>query len=460
VIDVGPGDGSREPVLYIDGVSKNKVSRREIHQRQYIALSYCWGTKGNFTTTLSTITARTSQMPLDGLPQTIKDAITITRKLDIQYLWVDAICIIQGNSKEAVKDWQTHSTMMAEIYGNAFLTIAAAAASDVHQGIFNERCIPTLFRMPYGSKDAYEYITSGRGVKDDKLLAAPLSRRSWAFQERLLSQRLVAYGESQLFWQCREKKCVEDGSELQISHQIHGLFDEGVFQDKARFSDMWHEIVSDYSSTNATYESDKLPALSGLAKTVQAACGDEYIAGLWKRTISTDLCWQAISRTTRKPLRYRAPSWSWASLDGSILWMDREVSELLKLVDYSITPVGLDPFGQIADGWILVRAPLKMFHCIVERRDPSTSVYLSLCEDRSSTVLMTPDIPYPLTPEQEKNCWQHGEKIQIHCLRVGYGLGIALTPAESHEGAFRRIGLILLNLGWFDGYHEDTVKIV
>ncbi|KAL5313504.1 hypothetical protein ACEPPN_017924 [Leptodophora sp. 'Broadleaf-Isolate-01'] len=397
---------------------------------------------------------------MDDLPRTIKDAITITRKLDIQYLWVDAICIIQGTSEEAIKDWQTHSTMMAEIYGNAFLTIAAAAASDVHQGIFNERYIPKLFRMPYGPNDTYEYMTSGQNVKDDKLLAEPLARRSWAFQERLLSRRLVAYGTSQLFWQCRERQCIENGLEHKVSVQVRNLFDEGVFRDKTRFSDMWHEIVSDYSSTDATYESDKLPALSGLAKTVQVGCRDEYIVGLWKRTIATDLCWQAIPNTIRKPLRYRAPSWSWASLDGSVLWMDREVSDLLTLVDYSITLGGPDPFGQITSGWILVRAPLKIFHCTVNRQYSSTSFCLSLCEDGPSTVIVTLDIPYPPTPEQEKNCWQHGENIKIHCLRVGYGMAIALTPAESHEGAFRRIGLILLRIGWLDGYHEETVKIV
>jgi hypothetical protein len=74
--------------------------------------------------------------------------------------------------------------------------------------------------------------------------------------------------------------------------------------------------------------------------------------------------------------------------------------------------------------------------------------------------MITLDIPYLPTSEEENNYWQHGEKIQIYSLRATYGFAIALTPAKSCEGAFRRIGTLLLNLGWLDGYQEDTVKIV
>lgn len=96
----------------------------------------------NFVTTSVTLEERKDRILLNGtsmdsalLPQTIKDAIVITRKFGVRYLWIDALCIIQGSDEQAVMDWQTQSGMMGEIYSNAFVAIAAARASDVHDGI-------------------------------------------------------------------------------------------------------------------------------------------------------------------------------------------------------------------------------------------------------------------------------------------------------------------------------------
>jgi hypothetical protein len=65
----------------------------------------------------------------DELPQTIKDAVIVTRALGIQYLRVDALCIIQVSQE----DWEAESKKMADVYGGAFLAISAALGPDAHQ---------------------------------------------------------------------------------------------------------------------------------------------------------------------------------------------------------------------------------------------------------------------------------------------------------------------------------------
>jgi len=64
----------------------------------YLALSYCWGsaeTSGSLLlATHQTMDYRLQGIETNTIPQVFKDAITIAHKLDIQYLWIDGLCII------------------------------------------------------------------------------------------------------------------------------------------------------------------------------------------------------------------------------------------------------------------------------------------------------------------------------------------------------------------------------
>jgi hypothetical protein len=84
---------------------------------------------------------------MDDLPGTIRDAVLITRELGLRYLWVDALCILQGQDEAAQLDWRQHSAIMGDIYGNAFVTIAAAAAPHADNGIFHERVLPDTVKF-------------------------------------------------------------------------------------------------------------------------------------------------------------------------------------------------------------------------------------------------------------------------------------------------------------------------
>ena len=91
----------------------------------YIALSHCWGKNPIVRTTTSTLAQRKQGIEISLLPPTFRDAIIIARRLDVRYLWIDSLCIIQDDEL----DWQTESAKMSTIYQHALLTISAGLSS-------------------------------------------------------------------------------------------------------------------------------------------------------------------------------------------------------------------------------------------------------------------------------------------------------------------------------------------
>ena len=104
--------------------------------------------------------------------------------------------------------------------------------------------------------------------------------------------------------------------------------------DAAVLHNRWYSFVEDYSSRFMTKESDKLPALAGLAaKSSNKLDLGIYVAGIWSTHLPSALLWRTVQLSeiyTRKvinplatfqprhPQQHRGPSWSWASIDGEI----------------------------------------------------------------------------------------------------------------------------------------------
>jgi len=97
---------------------------------QYAALSYVWGGPQRMATTTHNIEARSICIEEANLPRTIEDAIRISRKLGIRYLWIDAFCIIQDSEN----DKKEQLNIMGDIYHGAYITIAAINAHTAEDG--------------------------------------------------------------------------------------------------------------------------------------------------------------------------------------------------------------------------------------------------------------------------------------------------------------------------------------
>ena len=86
-------------------------------------------------------------------------------------------------------------------------------------------------------------------------------------------------------------------------------------------SKIWREIVQEYTAKALTYDRDRLPASSGVARQLGPALGS-YHAGHWERDWNSLLWYPAKATGRRNRGDSQAPSWSWASVEGTPVYFD------------------------------------------------------------------------------------------------------------------------------------------
>lgn len=72
--------------------------------KPYVALSHCWGppSRHPLMTTRATLDEHTTGIALSSLPQSFRDAIRVCTWIDIQYIWIDCLCIVQDDGYESL----------------------------------------------------------------------------------------------------------------------------------------------------------------------------------------------------------------------------------------------------------------------------------------------------------------------------------------------------------------------
>jgi hypothetical protein len=408
----GPSQLASRVIDVGDDPNSGVVKLREIEDGQqglYLALSHCWGNLGHFVTTKATMEERKQGIEIADMPQTFQDAIAITRGLGLRYIWIDSLCICQDD----LENWDRESAKMQAIYANAYLTLAADAARDNSEG---------LFPRPLGRQYTSVNYTSPEGIKGQTLaFASPLreeainndyvsmpkealSDRAWSLQERVLSRRTLHYTTSQMYFECNEGFRGEDGLVLPDRyHSVHiqqvkdyaseeseeenseakpSSTSKKILKGVLRLNELkpreallreWYALLWAYGPRKLTNASDKLPALSGLAQIFSQKLNDEYVAGLWRNSLIEGMFWQGLSCT--RVSEYRAPSWSWASMDGipgsGFIFPWKPLAEIL---DASVILKGTNPFGEITSGTIKLRAALEQVW-LIEGFDPKGIPY-------------------------------------------------------------------------------------
>lgn len=194
---------------------------------QYAALSHCWGGLQLLQTKAATLAQHRDNIPMDQLPKSYKDAITIARKLRIPFLWIDSLCIVQDSEQ----DWHHESGLMSSIYRNSILTISATGAVDGSRGCFIPEVHSEIVQLPQTFSDTggKAYVTGSRiGTYGppwaDKVASGPLFQRAWALQERCLSRRILHCCTGQWVWECCEKIEAQYGFTEQRSNAWHPAF--------------------------------------------------------------------------------------------------------------------------------------------------------------------------------------------------------------------------------------------
>ncbi|KAH7128775.1 heterokaryon incompatibility protein-domain-containing protein [Dendryphion nanum] len=389
VLDIGADD--------IDGI---RLSQPQNISAPYICLSYCWGiAAGTITTTQENVDDHLRHIPWNNLPILFQDAIRICRALKIRYLWIDALCIIQNSTA----DWEIESARMASIYSQSFLTIAASSCPNPKTGLFGDRWTNFESRVPRAPKPrfpigtittesdgyfvhvrpqlhlAHERFQDSASASEHKI-DAPLLTRAWVLQERLLPSRIIHIHSEELVWECKSGLRCECGvlDELHLSKnrvpRTHSelwlkssLADAELSQDLNKLSGVWTKLVAEFSALHITYDSDRLPALSGLAAQLDGPVLGKYFAGVWTQCIAPCLLWEIVNIPRKFPKRplYQpnAPSWSWASVPLSksqiISYKSvdffRDINSEFKVINLEGRTLGNNPYGWVQDASLEVQ---------------------------------------------------------------------------------------------------------
>jgi hypothetical protein len=337
----------------------------------YLALTYCWGMVPQVTAKRDNIEALEWEIHVPSLGQTIQDAIECTRRLGFRYLWVDALCIIQDDDVDKSREISN----MASIYKNAAITLSAAIATKSSEGFLNQS-------RNYEPQAAFEFPMSDGPIGTllltpdiDYVPEHPLDTRGWTLQEYLLSPCLLIYSDYELLWQCAETPlCSVTGGKLEYLQPLQnlpfGIFSPNHEVSMAAFGStreermyQWKIIVEQYSGRRLSNPNDRLLALGGIASELSRLWADKYMFGLWKNWFVQLLAWYKSAADKQMLRSSRAPTWSWASIDGGIYIKESFLTEDALLLEENlltlrssktvalsckvITPTDLDALGGI-----------------------------------------------------------------------------------------------------------------
>ncbi|KAJ9643715.1 hypothetical protein H2204_001860 [Knufia peltigerae] len=491
-------------VLEIGNATESNVVRLTSKPRpgaKYAALSHSWGEskrrlKQVPKTKKDNIRSREQGIAWSELTKTFQDAVLIARRLGLDYLWIDALCIIQDFDD----DWAMEASRMAAIYGNAHVVISATRSETGDGGCFADR--PSSFRVPSTTDDTtgttgtttcvhvrerppHRDLDNGRA---SIFARSPLLDRAWIYQERLLAKRVVHYMEHEIMWECRT--CVwcecKGHNDRNFKYNLAALLHDKDNVPRRYLE--WSLIVNRYTARSLFADADRLPALSGIAGRFHLPGMGRYLAGLWENSMPESLAWGASrggvgTRKMRRPREYRAPTWSWASVEAAfgmyIPDEDDPPGYTCKVIAAECILKSPDPYGQIVDGHLALSG-LSFKTTLEYRYDdlrlnqippkyvlrPGDELFFDLDEDVPLDDPHSPDHVPEGTPLLVLILVGNNDFVRSagrqDSSRDDYFQGLALRRSVRCEGAYERVGRVngQMNAVVEGTLREIEVKIV
>lgn len=339
-------------------------------------------------------TFSTSQ-PIANLPKTFREAFVVLERLQLEYLWIDRFCIFQDSEE----DWLAEASEMHNVYASSIICISALGAEDDDGGLFFSRD-PLAVRIPvvnipigesnkpapHAGEMAMAYI------RNTDSQSAVLSKRGWVLQERILAPRVLHFGKSQVLWECNTSVSSEAQPKFDKWKSVHVLLAHPDIRPNYKRRTVWkttigyeppsfenpidcifiewYHILDYYNDCHLTKSDGKLVAISAIAKDMKkhlSHLGESsvYLGSLWRSRMPRNLLWQ-VSNPAKRPERYRAPSWSWASVDNASLftyhegysWFPKRHRVLVSVIEATTTPLTSEDTSQLQGGSLTLKCRL------------------------------------------------------------------------------------------------------
>lgn len=504
-------EAAEKRVFLVDKANLDSVVR-------YTALSYCWGpesAKESFRLSRQSFNTLQSGYPLQNLPKTFQHAFKIIEELGVEYLWIDRLCIIQ----DSAEDWRQEASQMGEVYSNAFVTVCAHGAADDSQGCFFPRTpsdvAPTELTLAlHHPLDKSSYILGENYFTWIYRFDARVLRRAWVLQEQLLSRRTLYFGREQIFWECRSTtRCETYPNGVPIIN-AHAIMTRMLDRDKILWKTPldiasennirvrlhldtlgsclleWEQTVQEYNRRHLTHVNDRLVAIAGLASQMKdklrgLGADDGYNAGIWGFSLPRGLLWQVHGTRYVELTERRAPSWSWAAVERTVLcfgYMLRSgAEECVSGVRASTTTRNDTVAGIVVEGSLSLKGRLAApiwSRTVVRDWDGLTTPLRLLRNPGTDGHILVKDGHIIFDdPETEKS------SLEIFCLPIVYDivslsrfkkprqqkwavLGIVLKKSEKGRALFYRVGYFACAVeneqsarGFFGKLSEELIEI-
>jgi len=345
--------GADLPTRVIEIVPTTTPGKRRLYLREttingqkkkgtYITLTHRWNESTNrCITTTTNYSNRLQGKEFDNLSPLFEDVFTIAENLDVRYVWIDSLCIIQAGDDLA--DWRSEAPNMAQYYQSSLFTLAFTSPPlqryDRDVKPWEE---DYLVRLPYrdaeGLSAGYFYAYKRRVPAGEEYMSqvrgSVLFRRGWILQEWLLSKKILWYTPSGLIFECHEENPrLSDMSQVQdLDDDLKTAFHKS--NGGENILAFWYSAMQVYSAQDLTKpQQDRILAVASLAKEVMAILSRDdtaYIAGLWLCDIHHGLLWEAADTDPDCEKVPNAPSWSWASLLTPVRWAERKKKDTKK----------------------------------------------------------------------------------------------------------------------------------
>jgi hypothetical protein len=507
LVDVGDGDEKQWKLILRDDDDSGGDHYR------YATLSHRWSPNQQVLLLESNLQEFRRGQPVASLPQTFQDAISAALNLGIRYIWIDCLCIIQDSKA----DWKTESLEMRRVYSHSILNLSSTGAANNSFGFLdnleNPLSLPQVQPLwAHGHKGPWRVVDPFFWWAE--VTKTPLIKRGWVFQERFLAPRVLHFGAQQMLWECATLDACEtfpDGLidltwsaghtgfkrlDAFLSTMAENLLDissaAGLPEPRAdnattentvlhdKLLQHWCGTVESYTRTSLTVDNDKLIAFAGVAEMMSGlykTLGEEsssYVAGMFSPHLLLMLEWHAHSPWTvgnrfetsgSRPSGYRAPSWSWASIDGRIfyeflpgiislqekstlyrkeltwqgyrkdLYYPKEHIGWMPLVSdltTQVQPTTGSPFGQISGGSLRIRGQVVPITTIMDSR-LSTLLYEDPPFGPNQDIRSAYGLPLRcidlITSESERSWWI---------------TGLMIRQVDEHRKTYQRCGLFFI----------------
>ncbi|KAK4206226.1 heterokaryon incompatibility protein-domain-containing protein [Rhypophila decipiens] len=315
LLDLGEG-GIHTDTVYLRGTAEISTNPAET---RYIALSHCWGEKmkgmtPEWCTTYDNESTRKKEgFSIDEvLPKTFKDTIKVARAIGVRYLWIDSLCIMQGDGG----DWNTEATKMTEVFKNAYCTIAAASAEDSDQGFLDQRESDFPYAMVPNSSHGKVFVCRATDDFPGDVENGVLNTRAWVLQERLLSARTIHFTKRQTYWECGGGVRCETLTNMRNGNHSFRYDPNfpGSIGDRSLTAQikLVQDLFEQYTTLSLTYQNDRPTAIHSLAMELGKALDTNVAYGIFGKApfLHRSLLWRGLGCSLKQILP-ELPSWSW-----------------------------------------------------------------------------------------------------------------------------------------------------